>query len=447
MAKTAKELRQSLGEIHDQFKKIIERAETEKRKRTDEEEASLATMNGEMSDIEKDIDLADMVEARTATLAKPQTRGIRPSVATADDDPAKAEEAQRNVEKDFRTRFGMVGQHIARRMPTNKLATREYRTAFDRWLIAPKGSGVSTLTADEQRALSVGTASEGGHTVPQEEFLAELIKTVDNMAVIRGISRTFQVPQAQSLGAPTLSADPSDPTWTTELLVGAEDSTMAFGKRELRPWPLAKYIKVSDKLLRASPLGMESIVRERLAYKQAVAHSTAFNTGSGVNEPLGLFTESANGLPGSGNHKIDVATTGVLDADKIIAARFVLRQGYWPNARWLMHRNWLAKLRILKTTDNYLWQPGLTIGAPSTFLDFPYVIDEYSPSTTTGGQVYAAILGDFSNYWIVDALEIRLQRLDELFALTNQVGFVIRSETDAAPVLSDAFVRLAPTMT
>jgi HK97 family phage major capsid protein len=442
---TSKELRQRMGEMVAQSRAIMDRAEQEKRKRTGEEEAELKKLDGEMDELESSISLVEKQEARETALAQPANRGLRLSPAA--DDGARGEEAQRNLEKDFRTRYGMTGQHIARRMPTNKLATREYRSAFERWLVAPKGTGTQSLSPEEQRALSVGTASEGGYTVPQEEFLAELIKTVDNMAVIRSIARTFQVPQAQSLGAPTLSADPSDPTWTTELAVGSEDSTMAFGKRELRPWPLAKYIKVSDKLLRASPLGMETIVRDRLAYKQAVAHSTAFNTGSGVNQPLGLWTESADGIPGSGNGAVEVATSGALDADKIIGARFALRQGYWPNARWLLHRNWLSKFRQLKTSDNYLWQPGLTVGAPSTFLDFPYSVDEYAPSTTSGGAVYAAILGDFSNYWIVDALDIRLQRLDELFALTNQVGFVIRSETDAAPVLADAFVRLKPTMT
>jgi hypothetical protein len=32
--------------------------------------------------------------------------------------------------------------------------------------------------------------------------------------------------------------------------------------------------------------------------------------------------------------------------------------------------------------------------------------------------------------------------LDELFAATNQVGLVIRSETDGMPVLAEAFARV-----
>jgi HK97 family phage major capsid protein len=443
MAMTAKELRQKLGEMVHQSRAILERAEKDGRARTGEEEAELKKYDAEMDQLEGDIERADKQERREVALAQPVgQRGLRLEAGRPTD-----EENQEALEKRFRDRFGALGQHLARRTPGNHLATKAYRHAFDRWLTAPKGSADSTLSPEEKRALSMGVAAQGGYTIPQEEFIAELIKTMDNQAIIRGLARTFQVPQAQSLGAPTLAADPADPDWTSELSAGTEDSTMAVGRREMHPWPIAKYIKVSDKLLRASPLGMEGIVRDRLAYKVAVAHSTAFNTGDGVNKPLGLFTADANGISTARN--VDVSTTNVIDPDKLITARYTLRAGYYANARWLLHRTYLAKIRQLKLGSGlmYVWQPGLAVGAPNTLLDFPYSVDEYAPAFAAGTGVNIAILGNFDYYWIVDALDVRLQRLDELFALTNQVAFVIRAETDAQPVLEDAFVRCIGTLT
>ena len=67
-------------------------------------------------------------------------------------------------------------------------------------------------------------------------------------------------------------------------------------------------------------------------------------------------------------------------------------------------------------------------------------ISEFVPNTFPTGQ-YVGILGDFSNYWIADALSMQVQRLNELYAETNQVGFIGRLETDGAPVLEEAFVR------
>lgn len=441
--KTSRELRQEQGELVHQSRAILDRAEAEKRKRTSEEEAELRRIDADLDALDGEIERVTKLETREARLTQPLTPPAeRPAVFASTHEGS--EDEQRKMEDSFAVRYGMMGRHIARRAPGNKLATRQYRNAFDRYLTA---QSVASMTAEEQRTLTQGSAAGGGYTVPQEEFVAELIKTADNESVIRGLARKFQVPQAQSLGAPSLSADASDPDWTTELAVGSLDSTMAFGRREMRPNPLAKYIRVSDKLLRSSPLGMEAIVRDRLAYKMSVAQSTAFNTGTGINQPLGVYTADANGI--STARDVEVVTSTALDSDKFITARFTLRQPYWPNARWHLHRTFLAKIRQLKSDlaqgGNYLWQPGLTVGAPNTFLDFPYVTDEYAPSYSTSYTGYVAILGDFNNYWIADALDVRLQRVDELFALTNEVAFIVRCETDGAPVNEDAFVRIKAT--
>jgi len=37
---------------------------------------------------------------------------------------------------------------------------------------------------------------------------------------------------------------------------------------------------------------------------------------------------------------------------------------------------------------------------------------------------------------------MRIQRLNELYAATNQVGFISRLESDGMPVLEEAFARV-----
>lgn len=435
---TSRELRQKLGELTDQYRKILDATPAEKR--SAEDTATLAKLDAEMDGIELEINRVVKQETREAAMAAPQKRAIKPDVETAEGKKG-AEEDHRARGLDFEKRFGKRGRQIAEMTRDNPRATPEYRAAFGKWLT----QGERALTPDEQRALSVGTAAEGGNTVPAEEFLLELIKAVDDEAVIRQLARTFTVPNAQSLGVPTLSADPEDADWTTEVPASIdEDTAMAFGKREFRANPVTKLLKISDKLLRASPFAMESLVRDRLAYKVGITHAKAFNTGTGASQPLGAYVASADGITSARDVEIGNGS-GAVDADKVIDARFTLKAGYWsrPSTRWHMHRNWLARFRKLKGSDNnYLWQPGLAQGVPSTFLDFPFVLDEYAPSVTThAAGVYAAILGDWNNYWIVDALTTRIQRLDELYAATRQVGFIIDAEADGAPVLAEAFVR------
>ena len=70
------------------------------------------------------------------------------------------------------------------------------------------------------------------------------------------------------------------------------------------------------------------------------------------------------------------------------------------------------------------------------------VTSEWAPSTFTTGQ-YVGLLGDFKHYWIADALSMQIQRLNELYAETNQDGFIARYEGDGAPALAEAFARVA----
>jgi HK97 family phage major capsid protein len=53
-----------------------------------------------------------------------------------------------------------------------------------------------------------------------------------------------------------------------------------------------------------------------------------------------------------------------------------------------------------------------------------------------------AIIGDFNYYWIVDSMQMEMQRLEELYAATSQVGFIGRAKLDAQPVLAEAFKRV-----
>jgi HK97 family phage major capsid protein len=102
----------------------------------------------------------------------------------------------------------------------------------------------------------------------------------------------------------------------------------------------------------------------------------------------------------------------------------------------------VKQIRKLKDGNGqYIWQAGIAGLRPSTILDLPYFLSEYMPSTFTAGQ-YVGILGDFSYYWIAEALNMEVRRLNELYAESNQTGFIARSEIDGMPVLSEAFVRV-----
>ncbi len=392
-----RELLAKRAELINQARAMVDTAATEKRDFSTEDQNNYDAIFVEVGKVDKKIEnlrklgTADAPEFRTSEPVRPEGG-----------DPVNADEEKRNK------------AHVA----------------FIR----------SGAILPELRALQADSDAAGGFYTAPQQFVNRLIQAVDNQVFIRQWATVNRVINAQSLGMPYLAADPADADWTSELGTGNEDSTMSFGKRELNPKPLAKRIKISNKLLRLSP-DVEALVIERLAYKFGITFEKAGMTGSGANQPLGVFTASADGISTGRDVSTD-NTTSAFTADGLKNAKYTLKGTYWPRAKWVFHRDGVKMLAKLKDGEGrYLWQPAVQLGQPDMYEGVPVYASEYAPSTFTTG-LYAGIIGDFSQYHIADALDFSTQRLNELYAATNQTGFIGRLESDGMPVLEEAFVRV-----
>lgn len=406
MSKKLIELREKRLKLVTDARALNEKATTEKRGLTAEEDSNWNKMMNDSDELRKQIEAEERLIAAEREVAAQEQRGDK---TTTGDNKTTG--------------------------PVHKRATPEYQEAFGAFL-----RGVAK--PDQMRALQSEIDTTGGFIVAPQQFVQTLIKSVDDAVFLRGLATKFQVTSADSMGAPSLDADPADADWTAEILTGNEDSTMAFGKRELRPHPLAKRIKISNKLLRIGAMSPESLVQSRLGYKFGVTQEKAFLTGNGNNQPLGIFTASANGVSTARDVSTDNTGTAVT-MDGLLNAKFALKGGYLNNAQWLFHRDAVKMISKLKDSVNggYLWQPSNQAGTPDLLSGKPVIISEYVPNTFTSG-LYVGMIADFSYYWIADALDMQIQRLVELYAETNQTGYIGRLETDGMPVLAEAFSRV-----
>jgi len=385
--------------------------------------------------------LLDLAEKEARDLTAEETTKYEAMMAEVDSLGGKIEKDERVAAVETEV-SDVLDETIDRGKPDN-VDKKRYDEAFRSVLAATTSAEYMRAIQNEAleiRSLEGQSDTAGGYTVAPEQFVTTLIQAIDNRVFMRQLGTVYSIPKAASLGAPSLDADPADPTWTSELLIGAEDPTTVFGKRELYPHPLAQYIKVSKKLVRASALNIDQIVRNRLAYKAAVVEENAFLNGDGANKPLGVFEASSAGI--STTYDVSTGnTTTAITADNLIECKYHLKPGYWPRARWIFHRDVIKAIRKLKDgTGQYLWRPGLQGDRGDTILEVPVIMSEYAPNTFTTG-LYMGIIGDFSYYWIADALDMEIQVLVELFAATNQNGYVLRKETDGMPVLGEAFIR------
>jgi len=402
--KKLNELRDERGCIVTEARQILDRAETEKRSLTADEQGKWDELIKKQEELRSDIEREEKL---------------------MDAERSVAEESYRNKDKQESKIDTGTGT-----------ASQEYRNAFAKLM----AFGKESLNIDEQRALQSDSSTIGGYLVMPQQMVDGLIKALDNDVLIRNKATKYQVPNAASLGVPSLDTDPADANWTTELGTGSEDSSMAFGKRELTPHPLAKLIKLSNKLLRQVP-AVDALVTDRLAYKFAVTQEAAVMTGSGSNQPLGVFTASSQGIS-TGRDVSTGNSTTAFTVDGLINAKYSVKGQYQRSGEWIFHRDAVKMLAKLKDGEGqYLWQPSKTDADPDMLLGRPVNMSEYAPNTFTTG-LYVGIFGDFSYYWIADALNMQIQRLVELYAATNQTGLIGRMETDGMPVLEEAFARV-----
>lgn len=293
----------------------------------------------------------------------------------------------------------------------------------------------------EKRSLQADSDTEGGYLLAPQTVAAMLLANVKNQTFVRNYAHIETITNSESMGVVSLDTDFGAADWTQELTTTTVDEALRLGKREMKPIPLTKETKLSRTLVRRTAGGAESLVMDRLGYQFGVTMENAYLNGSGAGQPLGAFTASALGISTARDVSTGNSTTAIA-ADGLIEAKHTLKGQYWQRARWTFHRDAIKNIRKLKDGNGqYLWSPGLAGGLPNTILDSPYDMSEYAPNTFTTG-LYVGLLGDWEFYWVLDALQLEIQVLNELYARTNQFGYIGRLESDGMPVLEEAFVRV-----
>lgn len=292
---------------------------------------------------------------------------------------------------------------------------------------------------DPQSALTQGTDTEGGFLVPDEVMHNDIIKPIESATFVRGLATVHYLKGAKALGVVGLENDFADFEWTTELLTGGEDD-LTFSKRSLSANAVAKRVKLSKTLVRNTNDGASKIVLERLANKLAKTEEKAFLLGSGTTEPLGLFVADANGVSTARDVVAENATT--ITIDDLIDLELSVPAAIRSNCGFILHTDVLKLVRKMKDSNgDNIYIRNLDKKSPDTLLGYPVYESAFAPNTIAINQ-YTVIFGDFSLYWIVDAMTYSVQYLGELYAETNQIGYIARMEADGHPILETGFARL-----
>lgn len=318
-------------------------------------------------------------------------------------------------------------------------ATAKYNEAF--WNMM-RGNN----TMEVRDALSVGVDQNGGFTVP-DEFERQLIQALEENNIFRSLAKTIHT----NSGTRTIpiATDSGSASWIEE---GAaiQESDMSFSQETLSAYKLGCMIKVSNELLNDSAFDIAAHIAQRFGVRFGNAEEDAFINGTGPSanpqttpsQPTGILTSLT---PTAGNTTANAQT---VHFDNIYKLYYSLKSPYRRKAAFLCNETLLLQLMLIKDkNDNYIWKPGLEVGKPDTILGRPIYTSGYMPAITGNAtqdkNKKVLLFGDFSYYWIADRQNRTLKRLNELYAVTDQVGFIGTQRVDGKLILPEAMQVMA----
>lgn len=306
-------------------------------------------------------------------------------------------------------------------------ASDEYKNAF--WSMIRN----KTLYPDLRNALQIGTDSEGGFLVP-DEYERTLIQALEEENVMRSLCTVIQTSSGDRK-IPVVAAH-GTASWVDEE-GQIPESDDAFGQISIGAHKLATMIRVSNELLQDSVFNIDSYIATEFARRIGSKEEEGFIVGDGSGKPYGILNDTNGAVTG-----VTTASATAIVADEIIDLVHSLKSVYRKKAQFMMNDTTIKAIRKLKDGNgNYLWQPGLKEGQPDMLLNFRIATSSYMPEIATGNKVI--LFGDFKYYWIADRQGRTFQRLNELYAVTDQVGFKATQRVDGRLVLAEAMKCLA----
>lgn len=372
------------------------------------------------------------------------TAELEEKLAKIEGDISQLEDIKAKLEK-VETKVSRPGAFDGKKQEGESREQAEYRGAFLDWMRAPTDTGLQQKAANAYRKAIetkstqavTSTGSAGGFALPEiiEREIARL--SVD-------ISPIRQIATVRMVGSPDykelFDINGAGFEWVGETGTRSQTDTPdlaevapTFGTASAKP-------QASEESLDDLFFDVESWLTMSAAEAIAQGEGAAFVSGNGTNKPTGFLTGTPVSTADSSRAfgVLQYVASGQAAAmptslDTLYDVVYALRARYRNNARWLTSKLVLASMRKYKDADNnYLWQPSLIVGQPSTFMG--YAVNEAEDMPAVAANAFPVAFGDFrEGYLIADRVGMRITR-DEIttpgfvkFYVRKRVGGKIRN--------------------
>lgn len=299
----------------------------------------------------------------------------------------------------------MANQSIAGQLlvgDANGIVDAEYTSAFK----AHMRSG------DIQASLNKGVAEEGGLLAP-----TEWDRSLQNRLLVLSPMRSIATVQTTSKASFTKLFTEHGMTsgWVGEADARPNTSTGSFKPMTYSTGEIYVNPSATQQMLDDAEINLENWLMNAIDTEIALKEGQAFLNGDGANKPFGLLTYVEGGAnaakhPWGAVKTVKSGNASQITSDALLDLVYALPSEYAGNARFTLNRNTLVTLRKLKDGQgNYLWQPSLVAGQPSTLLGYP--VTELADMPDVDANATPVLFGDFKQgYMVLDRIGIRVLR-------------------------------------
>jgi HK97 family phage major capsid protein len=298
---------------------------------------------------------------------------------------------------------------------------KNQKRAFKEWFRTGHVSAENRafIRTEEQRDLGSGaiaTPITGGNVLVPTGFDPILHTALKNYGQIVGAVGQLTT----SSGGPIQVATANDTTQGMTVIgqaVEASENDPAFAGFTSNTDTLTSgLVKISNQLLQDAEFDLDSWIQTTFGTRYYRGLSQMIAQGNGSNIPaltptLGATTATAGGL--------------VVLYDDLVNLYGSLDAAYVQNASWVMTSTTRASLMgLISTTGQPILQTDVAGNPFSAIFGRPIVISEYQETIAAGNS--PILLGDLKEGYVLrQAGGFAIKRLDQLFALTNETGYIL----------------------
>jgi HK97 family phage major capsid protein len=330
---------------------------------------------------------------------------------------AGSSDGQRRPEWDRVERAVRADQRMARHVTA--FGSEEYEDAFYSLLRAGEAQWAG-LTPEqrqvaERAAVVVGTTTQGGFLLPTHLDPTVMLTNDGTINPFRRISRVVSLTEGETWYGVTSAGITA--SWDAELAEVSDDSP-TFAQPSVPVYKGQAFALASDEAVE-SIMGLPSELLRLFSDARDRLEAAAFATGTGSAQPTGIFTA----LDANTNVEIEVGTAQALNPSDIYGAHAAVPARFRGSSTWLMSRSLIDEIRQLGTANNYhAFTVDLAADGIERLLGKQIAESEDAPAytdiqTTTVDNLL--VVGDFSNFVIVDKVGARVRYSPEMYGTTN----------------------------